>query len=214
MKTINALPNSTAKKLAFQLVWIFILSMSCKKELSLEGAAPTPPQPPPAKQFYSIFTNQEYAGQTKNDDRGGIEVGLKFQSNVAGYADGIKFYKTPADSGSRIVQLYSHDGTLLASKAVSNETDSGWQSMLFDTAVAIAANTTYIAAYYSSLGNYISTIHGLQTAITNGPLTALADSTDGINGLFKYTNMPDLPNNGYLSSNYWVDIIFEKTGNN
>jgi hypothetical protein len=29
-----------------------------------------------------------------------------------------------------------------------------------------------------------------------------------MNGLFKYTSMPVLPDSGYLSSNYWVDVIF------
>ena len=98
----------------------------------------------------------------------------------------------------------------MASKAVSSETDSGWQSVFFDNAVPIIADTTYIAAYYSSLGNYILTAYALKTAVTNGPLTALADSTEGLNGIFKYTSTPVLPDSGYLSSNYWVDVIFVK----
>ena len=210
MKKIIGLPNPTAKKVVFALLWIFILSISCKKELSSEQSSSTPP----TTDSLSIFTNQKPAGQTENDKKdSGIEVGLKFQSTIAGNIAGIKFYKTPGDSGTRTAQLYSIAGSLLASKVANNETDSGWQSVLFDAAIPIAANTTYIAAYYSSLGNYISTVHGLKTAITNGPLTALADSTDGINGIFKYTNTPDLPDSGYLSSNYWVDIIFVKPNN-
>ncbi|MGH3626973.1 MAG: DUF4082 domain-containing protein, partial [Sciscionella sp.] len=104
---------------------------------------------------------------------------------------------------------YSLDGTLLASQVFLNETDSGWQTAVFEAPVPIAADTTYIAAYHSSLGNYISTISGLETATTNGPLTALADSTDGVNGLFKYTDSPALPDGGYQASNYWVDIVEE-----
>jgi hypothetical protein len=42
----------------------------------------------------------------------------------------------------------------------------------------------------------------------------LADGTDGIDGIFKYTSMPELPDSGYLSSNYWVDIIFVKPSGN
>jgi len=213
MKKIIGLPNPAVKKVAFTLLWIFILNISCKKEQSTEHNSP-PSQTPPTTDSVSIFTNQKPTGQTENDKKGaGIEFGVKFQTTIAGNIVGTKFYKTPGDSGTRTAQLYSIDGTLLASKAASNETDSGWQSVFFDTAIPIAANTTYIAAYYSSLGNYILTAYGLKTAITNGPLTALADSTDGINGLFKYTNIPVLPDSGYLSSNYWVDIIFVKGGN-
>jgi Domain of unknown function (DUF4082) len=210
MKEIISLVNTTIKKVAFTLLCLFLLNISCTKEQS----AVAPPPPPPTTELVSIFTNNQFpAGQTENDDTGGIEVGVKFQSTVAGYADGIKFYKTPGNIGTHTGQLYSSDGKLLASEVFINETDSGWQRVLFATAVPIAAYTTYIAAYHSSLGYYILTAFGLKTAITNGPLTALADSTDGINGLFKYTNTPDLPGRGYLSSNYWVDVI-EKINNN
>jgi hypothetical protein len=215
MKKIVSSLNRTSEKLAFTLLWIFILGISCKKEQSSNSPSQTPSQTPPATDSFSIFTNQKPVGPTDNDRKGGgIEFGLKFQSSVAGYVDGIKFYKTPGDSGTRTAQVYSSGGTLLASKAVSNETDSGWQSVLFDTTIPITVNTTYIAAFYSSLGNYISTHYGLKTAVTNGPLTALADGTDGIDGIFKYTSMPELPDSGYLSSNYWVDIIFVKPSGN
>jgi hypothetical protein len=215
MKKIIGPLNTTTNKVVFTLLWIFILSISCKKEQSAEGTTPASSQVPPATDSFSIFTNQRPVGKTENDKKGGgIEVGLKFRSTIAGYVDGIKFYKTPGDSGTRTAQLYSIGGTLLASKAFSNETDSGWQSVLFDTPILIGVNTTYVAAYYSSLGNYILTAYGLKTAVTNGPLTALADSTDGSNGIFKYTSTPVFPDKGYLSSNYWVDIIFVKTSTN
>ena len=199
MKTIMGLFGIATRKVIFTILGIYLLSISCTKELSAVA--------PPTTGSVSIFTTQVPMGPTYNDSTGGIELGLKFQSSVAGYADGIKFYKTSGDAGTHTGQLYSSDGTLLASAVFTNETDSGWQRVLFATAIPIAANTTYIAAYFSSLGNYTSTVFGLKTAILNPPLTALADSTDGINGVYKYTNTPALPDSGYLSNNYWVDII-------
>jgi hypothetical protein len=193
---INHLPST--KKFVL-IPFIFLLCASCGKEVSTEG--------PPSLGTVSIFTNQVPDSQTKNDETGGIELGLKFRSAVAGYVDGVKFYKTPGDSGTHTAQLYSLDGTLLASQVFLNETDSGWQTTAFKARVPIAADTTYIAACHSSLGNYTSTISGMKTAITNGPLTALADSTDGANGLFKYTDTPALPDSGYFASNYWIDIV-------
>jgi hypothetical protein len=152
MKKIVSSLNRTAEKVAFTLMWIFILGISCKKELSSQSSSETPSQSPPTTDSFSIFTNIKPISGTYNDRKGGgIEFGLKFQSNIAGYVDGIKFYKTPGDSGTRTAQLYSSGGTLLASKAVSNETDSGWQSVFFDTAISVAFNTTYIAAFYNSL---------------------------------------------------------------
>jgi Domain of unknown function (DUF4082) len=176
------------------------LGISCNKEYSYEGPAPTGP--------VSIFTSQAPAGITANDNNGsGIELGVRFRSTIAGYILGIKFYKTPGNIGTHSAQLYSFDGTLLASADFINETDSGWQSVLFSSAVPITANTTYIGAYFSSLGNYAYTPFGFNSAITNGPLTGLADGADGINGLYKYTGMPAFPGLGHLSDNYWVDVI-------
>jgi hypothetical protein len=209
MKKVIGLLITTISKTAFTLLCIFFLSISCKKESS----ATPPPPPPPEPKLVSIFTNQIPVGQTGNDSLGGgIELGVKFQSTVAGDVTGVKFYKSTGNTGTHTGLLYSSDGILLASGVFNNETDSGWQSVLFAAAIPITANTTYIAAYHSSLGNYISTPFGLKTAITNAPLTALADSTDGINGLYLYTSTPAFPDSGYQSSNYWVDVI-EKISN-
>jgi hypothetical protein len=206
MKKVKGLLITTISKTAFTLLCIFFLGISCKKETSV-----TPPPPPPPDsvktKLVSIFTDQIPGIPTGNDSTGGIVLGVKFQSTIAGDVTGVKFYKSTGNTGTHTGLLYSSNGILLASAVFINETDSGWQSVLFATAVPITAKTTYIAAYHSSLGNYISTPHGLQTAITNTPLTALADSTDGINGLYKYTNIPAVPDSGYFSSNYWVDVI-------
>lgn len=200
MKTKIGLLDTTFLKVVFTLLSIFLIGISCKKE----GSAVSTPH----TGSLSIFTKQVPTSQTFNDNTDGIELGVKFQTTVDGNATGIRFYKTSGNIGTHTAQLYATDGTLLASNAFINETDSGWQSVLFDTAVTLAANTTYVAAYHSSLGNYSVTPLGLRSPITNLPLSALADGSDGINGLFKFTKTPVLPDSSYLSSNYWVDIIF------
>jgi hypothetical protein len=207
MKKIFSFLNTVVIKVACTLLWIFLVVISCKKEQSAVGPTQPPPIEPVTTVTDSIFTSQFPTGKTGNDSTGGIELGLKFRSTAAGNVVGIKFYKTSGNTGTHTGQLYSSDGTLLASEVFTNETDSGWQVVVFANAIPVVANKTYVAAYYSSLGNYVSTAFGLKTAITNAPLTALADSTDGINGLYKYTNEPALPDTGYLSSNYWVDVL-------
>jgi len=202
MKTIIRLLNPGSGKLLLALTCLILAGISCSKDKSAN-----PPDPPPNTKSVSLFTTQIPSGVTGNDSLGGIELGVKFRTTVAGKITGIKFYKTSGNTGTHTGQLYSSTGSLLASQQFTSETDSGWQTAMFTTPVDITANTTYIAAYHSSLGNYVSTPLGLQTAITNDPLTALADSTDGINGLYKYTNDPALPDTGYQSSNYWVDVI-------
>ena len=213
MKKNNRYPNTSVSNALLTLLTLFILIMACSKEHTTPVTPPPPPPPPPPKDSVvlvqvSLFTNDQIpTGFTQRDSTDGIEVGVKFQTTVAGTIAGIKFYKSPLNTGTHVGQLYTSAGSLLASEEFKNETDSGWQTVLFATPVPINANTTYIAAYHSSLGYYIATNYGLKTAIVNAPLTALADSTDGRNGVFKYTNTPAVPDSGYLSNNYWVDII-------
>ena len=210
MEKIVGFLNTAMKKGAFTLLCIFLIGISCKKETS-GYVPPPPPPPPPVIDSVSIFGTQAPTGKTENDSTTGgifgIELGVKFRSSVSGNVDAIRFYKTPGNSGAHTAQLYTGTGTLLASQVFLTETDSGWQTLFLATPVAISANTTYIAAYFSSLGNYISTANGLKTAVTNGVLTALADSTDGLNGVYKYTNTPSIPDSSNVANNYWVDVI-------
>jgi hypothetical protein len=199
VRKIRGFQNGKTGLTIIILSGIFLSGISCTKEYSFEGTVPAG--------SVSIFTNQVPSGQTENDGVGGIELGLRFRSDIPGYVKGVRFYKTSGNSGTHTGQLYSFDGTLMASAVFVNETDSGWQTILFSSAIPIQANTTYIAACYSSLGNYISTHDGLDIAITNGPLTALADGADGTNGLYKYSATPAFPGTGFMSSNYWVDIV-------
>lgn len=181
------------------MLCVLILNISCSKEYSYEGGFTPDP--------VSIFTNQTPSAVTINDKMGGIEVGTKFISANDGTVIGIKFFKTVGNTGTHTVQLYNDYGAPLATSVCESETDSGWQTVIFPEAVPIIANKMYIAAYHSSLGNYSATFFGLKTAITNGPLTALADSTLGWNGVFRYTDILDFPIYGFQSSNYWVDVI-------
>ena len=155
----------------------------------------------------TIFTTQTPAGPTENDALA-LELGVKFRTNTAGSITGIRFYKTTGNSGTHTGELYSSTGTRLAQATFTGETATGWQQVLFSTPVAITAGTTYVAAYFSSSGNYTSTTNYFTTAVVDGPITALADGTDGSNGVYKYSTTPVFPSSTYQKSNYWVDAIF------
>ncbi len=138
----------------------------------------------------------------------GFEVGVKFRSNINGFVKGVRFYKTAGNTGVHTGELYSSDGTRLAQAVFSSETGTGWQQVLFSTPIAIIANTTYTAAYFSSLGNYTEDNDYFVNPVNNGYLTALADGTDGGNAPFLYTNAPAFPNQFFRKANYWVDVVF------
>ena len=48
-------------------------------------------------------------------------------------------------------------GTQLATGTFTNETASGWQTLLFANPVQITANTVYVASYYDPDGHYAAT---------------------------------------------------------
>ena len=131
---------------------------------------------------------------------------MKFTSEVAGSITGIRFYKASTNTGTHIVSLWTSGGTLLASATFTNETTSGWQQVNFSTPVAITAKTTYVAAYFAPKGHYSDNLAGFSSAVTNRPLTALANSTIP-NGVYA-SAAQRFPTNSFNSTNYWVDLDF------
>ncbi len=79
--------------------------------------------------------------------------------------------------------------------------------MTLASAVPIAANTTYVASCHSSSGYYVATTAYFAQALTNGSLTALADGTDGANGVYTY-GASAFPTSTHASTNYWADVAF------
>ncbi len=126
-----------------------------------------------------------------------------------GYITGIRFYKGSMNTGTHVGSLWSSAGTLLARATFTNETASGWQQVTFATPVSITANTTYVASYHTNVGHYAGdNNYFATTGVTNGPLSALATGVSGGNGVYRAGATSVFPNQTWLSSNYWVDVVF------
>ncbi|WP_059437674.1 Ig-like domain-containing protein, partial [Anaeromyxobacter sp. PSR-1] len=145
-------------------------------------------------------------------DRGAdssIELGVKFRSDVAGQVTGIRFYKSGANTGTHVGNLWSGTGQRLATATFTNETSSGWQQVTFATPVPIAANTTYVASYHAPVGHYARDLNYFSTSgYDNPPLHALPNATSGGNGVFAYGATSAFPSDAALAANYWVDVVF------
>src|SRR3954453_22055653 len=100
-----------------------------------------------------------------------LEVGVKFQSYVAGQITALKFYRSAGDTGSDLLDLWTASGTKLASATFSNAAASGWQTVHLATPVSSAPKTTYVASYHTT-GAYVGTGNFFTTAVTSGTLTA------------------------------------------
>jgi VCBS repeat-containing protein len=162
---------------------------------------------------YSLFGATSTPAQTNLNDGQQLEVGVKFQSNVAGEITALKFYRSANDTGQDVLDLWTATGTKLATVTFTNTSASGWQTVALATPVSITANTTYVASYHTT-GAYVATNNFFASAVTNGPLTAPSSATAGGNGVYAYGGSATaglFPNATYGAANYWADVVFRTT---
>ncbi|MFH5947281.1 DUF4082 domain-containing protein, partial [Roseomonas xinghualingensis] len=166
----------------------------------------------PALTTLGLFNPGDAPSVVSTNDSGAVELGVRFQSNVAGSITGIRFYKGPSNTGTHIGNLWDAAGRSLATATFTAESASGWQQVNFAVPVAITAGTTYVASYHTTSGYYSSTPGYFSTAHSNGPLTAPADGTGGGNGVYAYGGSSQFPGDSYSATNYWVDVMLRPNG--
>jgi fibronectin type 3 domain-containing protein len=159
----------------------------------------------------SIWTSANTPTIAASADGSANELGVKFRTDVSGVVSGVRFYKGSTNTGTHVGHLWSRTGTLLATATFSNETATGWQQVLFSTPVTVTAGTTYVVSYWAPVGHYsVDNNYFTSTGRTNAPLTALAAGVDGVNAVYRQGSSA-FPTSSYLSSNYWVDVVFTPT---
>jgi uncharacterized protein DUF4082/concanavalin A-like lectin/glucanase superfamily protein/galactose oxidase-like protein/Big-like domain-containing protein/purple acid phosphatase-like protein/Kelch motif protein len=139
-----------------------------------------------------------------------VELGMKFRSDEDGYITSLRFYKQANNTGTHVGHLWSATGQLLAAAPFTNETASGWQSAELPNPVPAVKDTTYIASYHSSAGNYAFDPGFFTGAVDNPPMRGLANSVTGGNGVYHY-GASAFPDTTYNATNYWVDAAFDRT---
>src|SRR5262249_25618486 len=78
---------------------------------------------------WSLFSASEKPAYVTSKDASPVEVGVKFQTSVAGRVTAIRFYKAPENMGTHVANLWSATGRLLATATFTNETVDGWQQV-------------------------------------------------------------------------------------
>ena len=164
--------------------------------------------PPPYTCPCSIWNGTATPTTTNTSDAHAVEVGMRFESAVAGYVTGVSFYKGTKNTGTHVGNLWSNTGTLLATGTYTGESASGWQTLTFANAVQITANTPYVVSYFTPTGYYSSTSNYFTSAITNYPLTAMQSITGSGDGMYSYSATSTFPKSTYNATNYWVDPVF------
>ncbi|WP_409334744.1 DUF4082 domain-containing protein [Bradyrhizobium neotropicale] len=163
----------------------------------------------PGQTPVSLFSASSTPGGSFHDGSA-LEVGMKFTTSVAGQITALKFYRSSTDTGPDVLDLWSATGVNLATVTFTNTTASGWQTVALPTPVTLTANTTYVTSYHTT-GAYVATNNFFTSAVTNGPLTAIASG----NGVYSYggTNTTGIfPTSTWNASNYWADVVFIASG--
>ncbi len=174
-------------------------SQSASKSLSIVVAASAP---------ITIWPAEATPRISADSDTNAVELGVKFKSDVSGTIMGIRFYKASSNTGTHVGNLWTSDGTRLATITFNNETNSGWQQADFATPVGIEADTIYVASYHAPNGRYAGDNGYFDGAgVDNSPLHALASKADSGNGVYRYGS-GGFPTETWNASNYWVDVVF------
>lgn len=177
-------------------------------------AAPPPVRTTPAPHLFFNTDQPAVADQSVNNTAiasdGGAELGMKFQSDEAGYITGVRFWATTENAGPHTGELWSDSGQLLATVTFPTITTGGWQLTYFSSPVQISANTTYIISYHTISSKVADTSGAFSTAgIDNRNLHGLAGGVEGPNGVYALGSASAFPNaSDGQSPNYWVDAIF------
>ncbi|HEV8346689.1 MAG TPA: N,N-dimethylformamidase beta subunit family domain-containing protein, partial [Vicinamibacterales bacterium] len=144
------------------------------------------------------------------NDASAIELGVRFSSDIDGFITAVRFYKSAANNGTHLGNLWTAGGTLLATGTFTNETASGWQELRFNATVPILANTTYVASYHTNVGHYPGdSAYFASSGVSSPPLRAPVSGAAG-NGVFVY-GASAFPTRSFKATNYWVDVTFAES---
>lgn len=157
-------------------------------------------------EVFTVFGDDDAAYANAIDDNSPVNLGMRFRASVDGFVTGIRIWRRDTDGTGQIGYLWTNGGSLLASAAFP-ATGLGWIVAEFDTPVAIDADTTYVISEYSP-GHFVRTFGQMSSAISNPPLTLIADGTDGYSGTYAYGSAGTFPTNNGFAQNYWLDLTF------
>ncbi|WP_263383681.1 DUF4082 domain-containing protein [Granulicella arctica] len=159
----------------------------------------------------TIWPGSVQPGTIDSADTQPYELGVKITADSDGYILGIRFYKSAANAGAHLGNLWSTTGTLLASASFTSESGSGWQQVFFGSPVAVTAGTTYVASYFTPVGRYSSDSAFFASAgVDTPPLHALSNGAGAGDGVFLNAATSGFPTSSYNATNYWVDAIYAK----
>jgi hypothetical protein len=170
----------------------------------------------------NLFTSQTPTVTDASDGTPGITTATTVRFAQSGTVTGIRFYATTTVSGTYTGLLWEVDdsddtpaGTLLASKTLGSAPTGGtWNTITFDTPVAVATNTLYRAGIFSGAGRYVATTLFFASDVVNGDITGDANGDDPVGlgslrqGTFAINATATYPSGAGNGTCYFADVEF------
>lgn len=159
----------------------------------------------------TIFDHGTEAPTGDNYDSEYYTLGLVVQASVAGQITSVWWYKPSTNAPDQTTfnaAIYSDAGTALATGSLSGAV-VGWNEIPLSAPLTIAASTKYVAAV--AVQRYGATSSKFNTAVTNGPITALSDAAAPGNGRFSGNGAyasPQYPTGSWQAAWYGIDVTF------
>ena len=154
----------------------------------------------------SVF-GAEVPRTADSGDSGSATLGLRFTPTADGFIQGVRFFKSAANTGAHTGALWSVDGRQLATVAFQNETASGWQTATFAAPVAVTAGTTYVVSYTTPTGHYSASDWFFASAGSDAaPLKVAGGFGAAPAGVYSTTG--GFPTDSYRANNYYVDAVY------
>ena len=155
----------------------------------------------PAQLFADTLTPTSAANATTLVKETGVNVTVTAASQIRG----IRFYKSPGETGTHTGRIWNQNGTQVGSVTFTGETASGWQTAQLTTPVTLTSGQTYTISVNRN-AFYPTTPGGLSAQVIAGPVRTVV----GGNGVFGIVagSRPTLSSG---NANYFVDLIVAPT---
>ncbi|WP_425956184.1 N,N-dimethylformamidase beta subunit family domain-containing protein [Xylanimonas sp. McL0601] len=145
------------------------------------------------------------------DDTSAVELGLRFEPQVDGVVEGVRFYKGAANAGTHTGSLWSDTGQLLARVELTDETSTGWQDARFQRPVPVEAGQSYTVSYTAPRGGYANEAAAFASgSLDAAPLTVEGGFGAKPSGVFGSPGT--FPQQSFSNAAYFVDVLFDLPG--
>ena len=160
---------------------------------------------PKADVTYNVAENGQVDSTPPSTSGGGAGLGCDYKFLRDGRITGARFYRNPASTvTTRRLRLYTGAGVLVATSNPTTEVTGtgGWTTAVFPSPVLVTANQIYSTVFDKVAADAI---------FYYGSVTTLVDPTAVTFMGGRFGNLTEFPGSPAAGSNYYVDVIWQKT---